>query len=92
MVPKTYLPSSLCDSSDRSDSSDRCDSSDSRDSSDSSGSSDWKKEKKKNLFSKKKTNFLTIFFLNFSIFVLAKKNSTTQIVMKLKDSSCDETQ
>ena len=36
MVTKTYLPSSLCDSSDISDSSESCDSSDRSDSSDSS--------------------------------------------------------
>ena len=49
MVNKTYLPSSLCDSSDSSDSCDSSDSSDISDSSDSSDSSDQKKIQPKTL-------------------------------------------
>ena len=58
MVTKTYLPSSLSDSSDISDSFDRSDSSDSRDSSDFSDSSDSRDQKTsvtKNIFCQKKS-------------------------------------
>ena len=88
MVTKTYLPSNLCDSSDSGDNSDSCDSSDSNDSID---SSDQKTFFPPCLFFK--ILFFTFFFVYF---FFIKKYITnylkTQIVMKLKNSNCDETQ
>ena len=84
MVTKTYLPSNLWDRSDSSDSndsndsSDSCDSSDKSDSRDSSESSDSSDQKrKKTIFPPQKKSL---------------KNSKTEIVMKLKNSNCDENQ
>ena len=90
MVTKTYLPSNLGDSSDSSDSSD------SRDSSDSSK----QKSLKKKLFSPKKLPFsqkkiFCFTYKNIKLFSQKKispKYLKTQIVMKLKNSNCDETQ
>ena len=82
MVPKTYLPCHLCDSSDISDSSDSCNStnsSDRIDSSDSSGSSD----RKKLFFPPKKT------CLDFN---LKKKFVNKKKLRKNSNSNCDETQ
>ena len=79
-LPKTYIPTYLCDSSDSSDSGDNSDSSDISDSSDSSDSGDS---------SDSSDNTLShIFFLLLKI-VTKLKN---QIMTKLKNSSCDETQ
>ena len=73
---KIYLPLNLCDSSDISDSNDSSDSCDSSDRSDSSNSSDQKWH-----------FFYKLFFQKKSV-----KISKNQIVMKLKNSNCDETQ
>jgi hypothetical protein len=64
---------------------------DSRDSNDSSDSSDQTKS------FPKKNSFYIFFFYNFFYFFLpktnfTKKNSTTQIVIKLKNSNCDQIQ
>ena len=88
MVTKTYLPCNLCDSSDNSDSSDISeisDSSDSSDISDSSDSSDLSDscDSSDSSDQKKKT---------FSLHKKIYQKSKTQIVMKLKNSNCDETQ
>ena len=96
MVTKTYLPYNLCESS---DSSDGCDSSNSFESSDGSDSNDQRTffHPKKKLTQK---NFFTIFFLhkkNYKLNLTTRKiklwwNSKPQMVMKFKNSNCDETQ
>ena len=83
MITQTYLPYvtyDLCDSSDSSDStgiSDSCDSSDISDSSDSSDSSD-------------QTTFFTNKLLENQ--QISPTNLKNKIVMKLKNSYCDETE
>ena len=102
---KTYLPSNICDSSDRSDSSDGNDISDSCDSSDSSDSSDSRDISNNSDSSDSSNNnkklFSQFFILIFSyIFFVSQKNqklklwwnSKTQIVMKLQITNCDQTQ
>ena len=78
MVTKTYRPYNLCDSS---DSNDSCDSID-----------NVTVVTKKNFTQKKlyfQKNFLTFLICKKNI---SPKNSKAQIVMKLKNSNCDETQ
>ena len=83
------MPSNLCesiDSCDISDSSDSCESSDSSDSSYSSVSSDNSDSSD----SGDRKRFSHFFFLQY--FLLKPTKVSTQIVMKLKYSNCDETQ
>ena len=81
MVTKNYLPSNLCDSSDGNDSSYSSDSGDSSDSSHSIDISDSSESSdKKKTCSPKKCSFFHL------------KISKTHIVMKVKNSNCDETQ
>ena len=82
MVTKTFLPSNLCDISESSESSENSDSCDNSDISDSSDSSDQNKSKK------------TFFKFIFTLFPPKKisPKTQTQIVMKLKNSNCDQIQ
>ena len=97
--------SDSCDSSDSNDSSDSSDSSNSSDSSDSQKKIVTKLKKKKIMTKLKKNSDqtkkiqkkLSFFFIKKNCLTKSPKlqlrwNSKTQIVMKLKNSNCDQTQ
>ena len=101
MVTKTYLPCNLYDSSDISENSDSSDNTDCCDSSDSSESSDnsdrWDSgdssdsgDRKINFLFSPKKNFFSFLFLFYER--KFHKITQTQIVMKLNNSNCEETQ
>ena len=102
MVTKTYLPFNILDGSDGSDDSDSSDSSyssyssDSSDSNDSSDSSDSSDKQpcftKKNFFSLSRKHFFFTTKLFFTRFITHQKTQNNQIVKKVKNSNCDETQ